>query len=72
MKPGRPHPPLYFSSSAPGPAPQIRLLGLAPPAMASEAGPISKVLIVVGNPIPYCFFRFLLPKALLCSVSRFA
>ena len=45
------------------------VLGLAPPAMAAEAGPISKVLIVVGNPIP-C--RFLLPKALLCSVSRFA
>ena len=50
-------------------APPIRLLGLAPPAMAAEAGSISKVLIVVGNPIP-C--RFLLPKALLCSVSRFA
>jgi hypothetical protein len=37
--------------------------------MAAEAGPISKVLIVIGNLIP-C--RFLLPKVLLCSVSRFA
>jgi hypothetical protein len=37
--------------------------------MAAEAGPISKVLIVVGNPTP-C--RSLRPKALLCSVSRFA
>ncbi|ONM03226.1 hypothetical protein Zm00014a_031618 [Zea mays] len=37
--------------------------------MAAEAGPISKVLIVVGNPTPCCSLR---PKALLCSVSRFA
>lgn len=43
-----------------------------PPAMAAESRPISKVLIVVGNPIPCRLFRFLLPKVLLYSVSRFS